>query len=585
MFYVMIGIFIVGYVLIALEHPIKVNKSATALLLGVVLWTSMVIAGESILINPTEFKHYLEGIAGGDFLGWLVHKELLHHLGEISEILFFLLGAMTIVELVDSYQGFGIITDKIQTTKRAKLLWVTSILTFFMSAVLDNLTTSIVMVALLRKLIADKKDRWFFAGMVIVAANAGGAWSPIGDVTTIMLWIAGKVTTLNIIKMTILPSIVSLVVPLLILSLTLKGTVKRPAQSQKSHHGLDIPKIQSNAIFFIGVGGLLFVPVFKSYTHLPPYLGMLFSLGVLWTITEILNRNNHHNENSRYLTVAGVLRKVDVPSVLFFLGILLAVAGLATAGHLELLADTLRTHVGNLYVINIIIGVLSAVVDNVPLVAGAMGMYNFPPDHYFWEFLAYCAGTGGSILIIGSAAGVAVMGMEKIDFIWYLRKISLLALIGYLAGAGVYILQEESGILHKKHVEAAYVVNVNDNKDIINYLTAHEFYQKPETRESHEPMESHLDGNYIHFIKFNDEANGETYLGYNCKTITDGNEIWDGKLLKGKLEVKKISEGEVLLNVLQKTFRLDDQGRLFELQDAGEGMKLEVEWGKKVFEE
>lgn len=585
MFYVMIFIFILGYILIALEHPIKVNKSATALILGVLLWTSLVIGGESILANVTEYKHYLEDVVGGDYLKWLSHKELLHHLGEISEILFFLLGAMTIVELVDSYEGFRIITDKIKTTKRSKLLWVTSLLTFFMSAALDNLTTSIVMVALLRKLIEDRKDRWFFAGMVVVAANAGGAWSPIGDVTTIMLWIAGKVTTLNIIKMTILPSMVSMIVPLMILSLTLKGKVKRPDLSHLDGKGPQIPRAQSNAIFFIGVSGLLFVPVFKNLTHLPPYLGMIFSLGVLWTITEILNRKRVHEDTSKHLTVVGVLQKVDVPSVLFFLGILLAVAALATAGHLEMLADILREHVGNLYVINMIIGILSSIVDNVPLVAGAMGMYNYPPDHYFWEFLAYCAGTGGSILIIGSAAGVAVMGMEKIDFIWYMKRISLLALIGYFAGAGAYILQEESGFFHKKHAESEYVVNVNDRQDIIEYLTTNEFVFIPAHAETEVLEPGHEDGVFMHFFKYYDEGTDELYMGYGQKSIEGGNEAWDGKMMKCKLKIEKIADDAVMIQLLGKKFKLDSQGHLFEIHEGEDGMQLHLEWNRKIFEE
>jgi len=581
MFYLMIAIFIIGYTLIALEHPIKINKSATALKLGVILWVCLVIAGEALLVDSTAFKHYLEHEVGGSFIKWLVHHELLHHLGEISEILFFLLGAMTIVEMVDSFHGFRIITDKIKTTKRAKLLWILSILTFFMSATLDNLTTSIVMVALLRKLIDDKHDRWFYAGMVIIAANAGGAWSPIGDVTTIMLWIAGKVTTGNIIVMTVLPSLVSMIVPLIILSFTMKGNVKRP-EMQVDQSKFVIPKSQSNAIFFIGVLGLLFVPVFKSVTHLPPYLGMLFSLGVLWTVTEILNakRAKMGEGEQKQLTIIGVLQKVDVPSVLFFLGILLAVSALATAGHLMLLADVLRVNIGNLYVINIIIGVLSAIVDNVPLVAGAMGMYNFVPDHYFWMFLAYCAGTGGSILIIGSAAGVAVMGMEKIDFIWYLKKLSLLALVGYLAGAGAYILQEESGILHGKSDEKEYVVNIQNETDIIDFLTHNEFFHASTEDAGHG---AHADGQYLYFIKFDDEKNQEIYMGYQMKTIEHGNESWEGKLIKDKVVFSK--EGnQIRVDVFGKTFMLNSDGVLVEMKKGADGVDMMKTWEMMVEE-
>lgn len=418
MFLLMAILFIAGYAVIALEHPLKVNKSATAILLAVAMWLVMILGRT----DPS-----------------LTNRELLGHLGGIAEILFFLLGAMTIVELVDSHEGFRIITDRISTTHRVKLLWIVCIIAFFLSAVLDNLTTSIVMVALLRKLISDKKDRWFFAGMVVIAANSGGAFSPIGDVTTIMLWIGGQVTSMNIIIKTFIPSLVSMVLPLVILSFVLKGHVSRPPRAEKKALHDPTTTFERNLVFFTGVGSLLFVPVFKTITHLPPYTGILLGLGVLWVMTEILHRSKNE-EHKPKLTVAGVLQRVDTTTILFFLGILLAVAALDSAGHLALLARTLDEKIGNLYVINTLIGVLSAVVDNVPLVAGAMGMYGdrFPTDHYFWEMLAYCAGTGGSILIIGSAAGVAAMGMEKIDFIWYLKKISLLALAGYLAGAFVY---------------------------------------------------------------------------------------------------------------------------------------------------
>jgi Na+/H+ antiporter NhaD/arsenite permease-like protein len=435
----MIFVFILGYAAIALEHPIKINKTASALLLAVVLWVLFMIGGADVLVSSEGLKAFLSENPDGTFANWLTHHELLKHLGEISEIIFFLLGAMTIVELVDSHEGFRIITDKIRTTNKVKLLWIIGIITFFMSAVLDNLTTSIVMIALLRKLIDDKKERWFFAGMVIVAANSGGAWSPIGDVTTIMLWIGGHVTTVNIIIKTFVPSLISMVVPLILISVYMKGNVTRPAKIE-TENGIDpTTGFERNLVFFLGVGALLFVPVFKTVTHLPPYLGMLGGLSVLWIVTEILHHSKNE-ENKTHLTVVGVLRKIDTPSILFFLGILLAVAALQSVGHLNLLAQSLDKHVGNLYIINVIIGLLSAIVDNVPLVAGAMGMYEntFAADHYFWEMLAYCAGTGGSILIIGSAAGVAVMGMEKIDFIWYLRKVSLWALVGYLAGSLTY---------------------------------------------------------------------------------------------------------------------------------------------------
>jgi len=425
----MIIIFVVGYCAIALEHPIKINKSATALLLAVIMWAVYALMGPRFEAS-----------------------ELLTHLGETSEIVFFLLGAMTIVEIVDRHEGFRIITDKIQTTNKRKLLWVIGILTFFMSSVLDNMTTAIVICALLRKLISDKHDRWFFCGIVILAANAGGAWSPIGDVTTIMLWIKGNVTAGGIMMETFIPSMVSLLVPLIAITFMLKGDVKRPEEKKHDQSGAEITSKQSRIILFLGVGSLLFVPVFKTITHLPPYMGILFGLGVLWVVTEIMHKSSKEN-HSKY-NVSAILTKVDTSSVLFFLGILMAVACLQTAGHLELLSKSLDK-LGNVYIIDIIIGLASSVIDNVPLVAAAMGMYpiadaaavaadptmqHFVVNGAFWEFLAYCAGTGGSILIIGSAAGVAVMGMEKIDFIWYLKKISIWALLGYFAGAGTFVL-------------------------------------------------------------------------------------------------------------------------------------------------
>ncbi len=582
MFVAMIFVFVLGYVLIALEHPIRINKSATALLLGVVLWVMLILGGEKILVNTDALKHYFENAINGSFIHWVTDHELLEHLGEIAQIIFFLMGAMTIVEMVDSYEGFRIITDKIKTTKRSTLLWVVSILTFFMSAALDNLTTSIVMVALLRKLIGDQKDRWFFAGMVVVAANAGGAWSPIGDVTTIMLWIAAKVSTVSIMKMTFLPSLISMLIPLVILSFTMKGNVTRPERKKGEENGLVVSSAQSNFVFFIGVGGLLFVPVFKNFTHLPPYLGMLFSLGVIWVVTEVLHRQREAEirAGSRHLTVVGVLRKIDVPSILFFLGILTAVAALDTTGHLDLLAEVLQEHVGNLYVINIIIGILSAVVDNVPLVAGAMGMYNFPMDHYFWEFLAYCAGTGGSILIIGSAAGVAVMGMENIDFIWYLKKISLLALIGYFAGAATYIIQEESGMMEIGHeVATTSKVILDDQDNVIQYLTSVEFVSK-QAEGNEEMAES------IHFIKFPDLKNSQTYMGYYFKVMENGDEYWNGKLFKQQANFQRISPDEMKFSITDKTFILNSGGTLVEqVKVEGTDMAAMKTWVPLIEEE
>jgi Na+/H+ antiporter NhaD/arsenite permease-like protein len=443
MFILMIAAFVIGYACIALEHPLHINKSATALLLGTVMWTLFILGDATSFPAYAGFQEYLQHHPGETFVSWLTHVPLIEHLGEVAEILFFLMGAMTIVEIVDVHEGFRIITDKIRTTRKTALLWIISLITFFMSAVLDNLTTSIVMVALLRKLIGDRKDRWFFAGIVILAANAGGAWSPIGDVTTIMLWIAGKISAGQIIFATFPASVVSALVPVLILSFTMKGHVSRPESKMEHTYRFGISKKERNFVFFLGVGILLFVPVFKTVTHLPPYLGMLGGLGILWIVIGFMHKRRPESDNNR-LSVNNILSRIDTPSILFFLGILMAVNALQTCGQLGMLSASLdrvpMDEPGKYYFITVIIGILSSIVDNVPLVAGAMGMYDFPIDHYFWEFLAYAAGTGGSILIIGSAAGVAVMGMEKIDFIWYLKKISWLALAGYLAGAAVYIL-------------------------------------------------------------------------------------------------------------------------------------------------
>ncbi len=518
-FFLMLFIFVLGYAAIALEHPLHVNKAATALLTGMTLWAVYALFSSNVLelgFSPTWADFSAGGTHGEDAHKFQLHflkHDLSHHLVEVAEILFFLLGAMTIVETVDRYQGFKIITDMIKTTNKVKLLWILSILTFFMSAALDNLTTTIVLVALLRKLIEDKKDRWFFVSMVVLAANAGGAWSPIGDVTTIMLWVKGNVTTIPIITTVILPSLVTVLVPLAIVSFTLKGNVTTPKSKDNE---VDITT-QGERIFLLvfGISALLFVPIFKTITHLPPYIGMLFGLGSIWLVTEIILRRKK-GANQDKLSVIKILEHVDVPTIFFFMGILLAVAALQSAGHLDLLAGWLdSTTDGNIYVIDMSIGVLSAIVDNVPLVAGSMGMYDFTTytpeqlegirialeavqgiepamiiqtleetlktstyspeitegisealvavqtntselsslskisslltfnqDGTFWSFLAYTAGTGGSILIIGSAAGVAAMGMEKIDFIWYFKKISYLAAIGYFAGAGAYILQD-----------------------------------------------------------------------------------------------------------------------------------------------
>ena len=411
-----IGVFIIGYIFITLEHVVSVDKASTALVTGVVCWALIALG-----MNVPDFKYQLH-----------------EHVGHISEILFFLLGAMTIVELVDNHKGFKIITDRIITTNRVKLLWILSIVAFFFSAVLDNLTAAIVMGALLSKIMKEKNDLWFFGGMIIIAANAGGAWSPIGDVTTIMLWIKGKVSAINIIQSTILPSVICMLIPLLYVSLKLKGNVSTNNNSTQSDDDVTSSS-ERNFIFLIGVLGLLFVPVFKLITDLPPYMGMLLSLGVIWIITEVLHRKKSSDKRKK-LTVIGAVKKIDILTIFFFLGILLSVHGLQTIGTLDNVANYLRsTFNGDIFIINFIIGLLSAIVDNVPLVAGAIEMYPKEiMDSSFWEFLAYCAGTGGSVLIIGSAAGVAIMGILKIDFFWYLRRITFLAFIGYVSGAFTY---------------------------------------------------------------------------------------------------------------------------------------------------
>ncbi|TKA89353.1 sodium:proton antiporter NhaD [Halopseudomonas bauzanensis] len=453
MYVLMAVIFVVGYLCIALEHPLKLDKAASALLTAAMTWAVLVLGANEIL--PTLAL----GSNDPADSSAIVVSALRHHLGEIAEILFFLLGAMTIVELIDAHGGFKVITDRITTRRRVSLLWIIGLLTFFLSAVLDNLTTTIVMVSLLRKLVRGRPERWLYVGIVIIAANAGGAWSPIGDVTTTMLWIGGQITAQQVVIELFLPSLVCLLVPLAILSLRLKGEAPRPRlRAHVAEGGHATTDRERNAVLAMGIGALLFVPVFKTVTGLPPYMGILFGLGVLWVATEIMHRDKKP-ELKHPLSVIGVLHRVDTPSILFFLGILLAVSSLATAGHLGQIAVALRDGLGNIFAINYAIGLLSAVVDNVPLVAGAMKMYptvtdgmlasattdtewlsQFVTDGRFWQFLAFCAGTGGSSLIIGSAAGVAAMGMERIGFFWYIKRVSLLAFLGYTAGAAVYLL-------------------------------------------------------------------------------------------------------------------------------------------------
>jgi Na+/H+ antiporter NhaD/arsenite permease-like protein len=415
----LIIVFVLGYVAIAFEHPLKLNKAASALITGVLCWTIYILQSQS---------------------ADAVTEQLLHHLGEIASILFFLLGAMTIVELIDSHNGFDIITEKIKTTSKSKLLLIIITITFFLSALLDNLTTAIVMTSLCSKLLSEKEDRLWFVGLIVIAANAGGAWSPLGDVTTTMLWIGGQITALNIMKQLILPSLAACIIPALIVAYRFKG--KQIVAMQQSGTTA-AEKLEGKIILFSGIGFLIFVPVFKTVTHLPPFMGMLLALGLMWVITTIIHKRKESEIAEKY-TVARALQKIDTPSILFFLGILLAVSALQSFGLLKDLATFLSGTFKNDYLIGTALGLVSAIVDNVPLVAASQGMFDlstYPTDHPFWEFLALTTGTGGSAVIIGTAAGVAVMGIEQINFMWYLKKIGWLALIGFGAGIGVFLLQ------------------------------------------------------------------------------------------------------------------------------------------------
>jgi Na+/H+ antiporter NhaD/arsenite permease-like protein len=417
-------LFVIAYAAIALEHPIKVNKSASALIAAGVLWTIYALAASDPHVLNEELGHSLMGTA---------------------QIVFFLMGAMTIVEVVDAHNGFEVITERIRTSKLTSLMWLVAFVTFFLSAVLDNLTTTIVMISLLRKLLANHDDRLFFAGIIVIAANSGGAWSPIGDVTTTMLWIGGQITAGAIVTSVIVPALVSMLLPLAFTAYALRGRLVVGRSVIDVDHGLHTTAFERNLMFFLGIGILVAVPAFKTVTHLPPFMGVLFGLGILWLVGDLLHRRKNDEDKHRF-TLVHALTRIDMGSLVFFVGILLSVATLEHTHVLASLAEWLNETVGRLDVIVLIIGIASAIVDNVPLVAASMGMYSlttYPPDHFLWQFLAYCAGTGGSILIIGSAAGVAAMGLEKIHFFWYVRKISALALAGYFAGAGAYLLQHQ----------------------------------------------------------------------------------------------------------------------------------------------
>ncbi|WP_375411164.1 sodium:proton antiporter NhaD [uncultured Bradyrhizobium sp.] len=418
---VIVTVFVVAYTAVALEQAIKINKSASALVGAGLLWT-------------------VYAALSGDHA--LLERQLNGSVSSTAQIVFFLIGAMTIVEVIDAHNGFEVITSIIRTKKQVTLMWLVGFVTFFLSAILDNLTTTIVMISLMKKLLGNQSDRLFFAAMIVIAANAGGAWSAIGDVTTTMLWIGGQITPLAIIKGVFVASLINLVVPLFVVSYLLRGkAIVSPSDAQS-----DLPRIrifERNLIFYLGLGILVMVPAFKTVTHLPPFIGILFGLGILWTAGELIHRNKEEDEK-QHLTLVHALTRIDMSSIIFFIGILLAVATLEHSRVLDMLAKWLDVHVGRQDVIVVLLGLLSAFVDNVPLVAASMGMYSltqYPADSFLWEFIAYCAGTGGSILIIGSAAGVAAMGLEKISFFWYVRRISGLALLGYFSGAAVYIVQ------------------------------------------------------------------------------------------------------------------------------------------------
>lgn len=421
MIVLLLVVFVLGYLLITIEHSIHINKAATALITAVICWTILVL-------SPNYKAESLNALG--------------HHLSSIAEIVFFLLGAMTIVELIDAHDGFQNITEKIKTTNKTKLIWTIALVTFFLSAVLDNLTSTIVMISIINKLVKDKMVKWQLLGLVIISSNSGGAWSPIGDVTTTMLWIGHQVTPLNIIKETFLASLACMVVPTLIISYRIKGTIDLHETTITNQNALSNAR-DRNLVFFIGIACLLFVPVFKTITHLPPYMGMLFSLGLMWVLTELMHSKKDIDEKGT-LSVNHALRKIDTPSILFFFGILMSIAALDQVGLLKQSALWMDQTIGDIKIIAMIIGLLSSILDNVPLVAALQSMYGldiYPTDHYFWELLAYTAGTGGSVLIIGSAAGVAVMGLEKIDFFWYLKNISWIAFIGFITGAIVFILE------------------------------------------------------------------------------------------------------------------------------------------------
>jgi len=447
---IIILIFVIGYLSITLEHPLKLDKTVPALIMAALIWAVLAVGFHKGWFNVIDtHESVFDFLAGGEVAEHGFENTLLHHLGKTAEILIFLIGAMTIVEIIDLHRGFEVLKGAVRTKSKKKLLWIIGILAFILSAIIDNLTATIVLVTLLRKLIQNKNERLWFAAMVVIAANAGGAWSPIGDVTTTMLWIANKVSALGLIKWVVLPSIVCFVLPFLAAGYLkpFKGNIEVDTTKDVSAGKL----LSSRTMLFLGLGMIVSVPIFKTLTHLPPYIGMMLALGVVWLVSEYIHPEEDFSKERRHLYSAHkALSRIEISSILFFLGILMAVAGLESlvygvaengdpVGTLRYVAEVLQSTIPNQDIVVLLLGVLSAIIDNVPLVAASIGMYDAPLDSHLWHFIAYAAGTGGSMLIIGSAAGVAAMGMEKIDFIWYLRKVAWLAFLGFLGGAVVFI--------------------------------------------------------------------------------------------------------------------------------------------------
>ena len=450
---IIILIFVIGYLSITLEHPLKLDKTVPALIMAALIWAVLAIGFTSGWFNVINTEEQVFSfLSGGELAMEGFEGTLLHHLGKTAEILIFLIGAMTIVEIIDLHRGFEVLKSAVKTKSKKRLLWIIGILAFFLSAIIDNLTATIVLITLLRKLIHRREDRIWFAAMVVIAANAGGAWSPIGDVTTTMLWIAKKVSAAGLIEFVVIPSIVCFALPFVIATYlpAFKGNVEVDASEENDEEAL----LSSKTMLFLGLGMIVSVPIFKTLTHLPPYMGMMLALGVVWLVSEYIHPEEDFSKERRHLYSAHkALSRIEISSILFFLGILMAVAGLESlvygvaengdpVGTLRYLAEVLQAAIPNQDVVVILLGIVSAIIDNVPLVAASIGMYDMPMDSVLWHFIAYSAGTGGSMLIIGSAAGVAAMGMERIDFIWYLKKITWLAFVGFIAGAGVFLLIE-----------------------------------------------------------------------------------------------------------------------------------------------